>query len=219
MTVQRRIEGVINVFESGSVIGDYGLVSIYPDGKKGTKQITYGRSQTTEQGNLKELIEMYCNAKDAKYSQLFAPFLKSIGVKPLYKNAKFLQALKNASFDPVMMDTQDAFFDKRYFQPSQKWAVDNGFKFPLSHLVIYDSFVHSGSVPMFLRRLFKEYTPANGGDEKNWVISYLRVRRDWLISKGVPLSKTVYRIDCFEQAIKEDNWLLEKEVNANKIIV
>lgn len=219
MTTQERIEGVINAFESGSIEGDYGLLVIFADGKNGTNQITYGRSQTTEQGNLKELVQMYCDYKESRYSQLFLPYIKLIGKKPLWRNAKFIQALKNASSDPAMIKAQDAFFDKVYFQPSQDWAKENGFGLPLSKLVIYDSFVHSGSVPFFLRRLFKEYPPANGGDEKNWIKSYLRVRKDWLRSKGGLLAKTVYRIKSFESAISENNWMLDRPINANNIIV
>jgi hypothetical protein len=47
---------------------------------------------------------------------------------------------------------------------------------PLSMLVVYDSFIHSGSVPMFLRKRFIERPPANGGDEKKWIGSYVEVR-------------------------------------------
>ena len=54
---KQKIESVINVFESGSLQGDYSLVSIYADGVGNSKQITFGRSQTTEQGNLKQLLD------------------------------------------------------------------------------------------------------------------------------------------------------------------
>ena len=53
------IERVINVFETGTVDGDYGAISIYSDGPHDVRQITYGRSQTTEYGNLRELVSRY----------------------------------------------------------------------------------------------------------------------------------------------------------------
>ena len=60
---QKRIcEQVINVFESGSIQGDYSTISIYSDGPHKMRQVTYGRSQTTEYGNLPGLVEMYANA-------------------------------------------------------------------------------------------------------------------------------------------------------------
>lgn len=55
MTVRERkplIQRVVNVFETGTAEGKYDKLVIYDDGVNGSHQITYGRSQTTEQGNL-----------------------------------------------------------------------------------------------------------------------------------------------------------------------
>jgi len=50
---QKRIcEQVVNAFETGSARGDYGNISIYNDGPNQIRQITYGRSQTTEYGRV-----------------------------------------------------------------------------------------------------------------------------------------------------------------------
>ena len=53
------IKRVINVFETGTADGDYGCISIYHDGPHNIRQITYGRSQTTEYGNLRALVDLY----------------------------------------------------------------------------------------------------------------------------------------------------------------
>ena len=59
---QKRIcEQVVNVFETGSTDGDYSNISIYNDGPNDIRQITYGRSQTTEYGNLDELVDLYAS--------------------------------------------------------------------------------------------------------------------------------------------------------------
>src|SRR5215470_12651723 len=55
-------ERVINVFETGSIQGNYAAISIFNDGPHDIRQITYGRSQTTEYGNLPELVRMYVDA-------------------------------------------------------------------------------------------------------------------------------------------------------------
>ena len=68
-----------------------------------------------------------------------------------------------------MQRIQDDFFDKRYFQPAMQWADTNEFTLPLSALVIYDSFIHSGSILDFLRKRFPEVPPAKGGNEKTWI--------------------------------------------------
>ncbi|MFZ3087066.1 MAG: peptidoglycan-binding protein, partial [Methylotenera sp.] len=66
-------EQVINAFETGSAQGDYSSIVIYADGPHGVKQITYGRAQTTEYGNLEELVEMYTKSNGI-YSQQLKPY-------------------------------------------------------------------------------------------------------------------------------------------------
>ena len=86
-----------------------------------------------------------------------------------------------------------------------------GWSLPLSMLVIYDSYIHSGSIPQKLRKLFGEYPPAKGGDEKKWIISYVDVRHQWLKYHTNPiLQRTIYRTQCFKDQIDQDNWTLDK---------
>jgi chitosanase len=78
---KRICEHVVNVFETGSIEGDYSTVSIFSDGPHGIRQVTYGRSQTTEYGNLKELVRMYADGQGTVSEQLRA-FVPKIGVAP-----------------------------------------------------------------------------------------------------------------------------------------
>lgn len=85
-TRQKRIcEQVINVFETGSIQGDYSSISIYHDGPHGIRQVTYGRSQTTEYGNLQELIEMYVDAEG-----IFSGTVVEIGIDYFVANPQAL---------------------------------------------------------------------------------------------------------------------------------
>ena len=88
-------------------------------------------------------------------------------------------------------------------------------------LVIYDSYIYSGSVPMFLRKRFTELTPVNRGDEKKWITSYVDVRHQWLKYHEKPiLRKTIYRTQTFINEIERGNWNLEKlPINANGVNV
>lgn len=200
-------ERIINVFETGSTSGDYGNISIYHDGPHSIPQITYGRSQTTEYGNLRELVQMYVDA-NGTYSTALAPYVSQIGRIALVNNDTFKNLLRKAGReDQVMRDTQDAFFDKRYFMPAMQWANDHGFTLPLSALVIYDSFIHSGSILDFLRAKFPEKPPSEGGDEKTWIREYVDARNDWLAtSSRTILHATVYRTKCFMREIARNNW-------------
>jgi len=90
-----------------------------------------------------------------------------------------------------------------------KWARENGLVLPLSVLVIADSFLHSGSVPVFLTKRFPEKRPANGGEERAWTNAYLSTRRKWLATHSNKLLRvTVYRADCFLREIGRGNWEL-----------
>ncbi|MDO9309602.1 MAG: chitosanase [Deltaproteobacteria bacterium] len=216
---KRLCEQIINVFESGSPLGNYSAISIYKDGPHNQRQVTYGRSQTTEFGNLAELLDMYVKAGGI-YSEALRPYLDRIEVTPLADDALFVQLLRDAGRkDPLMRQTQDAFFDKRYFIPAMNWADNNGFSLPLSALVIYDSFIHSGSILNFLRKRFPESPPASGGDERAWIIQYVDTRQEWLANhENRILRKTVYRTACFKYEINRDNWDLSRlPINANGI--
>ncbi|MEK9135632.1 MAG: peptidoglycan-binding protein, partial [Bacteroidota bacterium] len=90
---KRLIERVVNVFETGTPDGKYDLLVVYPDGKNGSRQITYGRSQTTEQGNLSKLLMLYIQ-KGGMFADKFAQYMDRVGRVPLVDNATFKGLLK-----------------------------------------------------------------------------------------------------------------------------
>ncbi len=200
-------EQVINAFESGSAGGKYGAISVMDDGPHHEKQISYGRSQTTEYGNLEELLEMYVSS-NGLFSNALRPYLTLIGSTPLNGDSHFKQLLRDAGTkDPVMQRVQDQFFDLRYFQPAIQWMDDNGFALPLSAVVIYDSFIQSGSIMQWLRKRFPELSPKNGGDEKTWITQYVDARHNWLANHSSELLRnTVYRTQCLKNEIARNNW-------------
>jgi chitosanase len=214
-------EHIVNVFETGSIEGDYGALVTMNDGPHGVRQVTYGRSQTTEYGNLEELVQMYVDSHGT-FSDKLRPYLPKIGVTPLAGDNEFKQLLKDAgNNDPIMRQVQDVFFDRRYYKPAILWASDNGFTLPLSALVIYDSLVHSGGILDFLRKRFSETTPANGGDENTWITQYVDVRQDWLANHSNELlRKTVYRTKCFKREMDRQNWdLMQLPIDAHGVNV
>jgi chitosanase len=208
---QRRIiEQVVNVFETGTPRGDYGNISIYEDGPQNIRQITYGRAQTTEFGNLRELVKKYVEAGGWNSEEL-RPYLALIGLAPLVDDERFKDLLQEAGReDPIMRRVQDEFFDERYFQPAMKWAADEGFELPLSGLVIYDSFIHSGSILNTLREKFPECTPRDGGSEPAWTFAYVKTRHAWLANHYRPIvRKTTYRTSCLLHELQIGNWNLD----------
>ncbi len=211
------ITKVINVFETGKPAGNYGLIAIFNDGPGDIRQITYGRSQTTEYGNLARLVKDYV-AANGTFSNKLKPFVHKIGVTPLTDDETFKGLLKKAgNEDSVMRTVQDKFFDQVYYKPAMKWATDKGFILPLSALVIYDSFIHSGSILSVIRNSFPEKVPSDGGNEIEWTTAYVKARHDWLANHPrEAVRKTVYRTKCFIEQVARGNWpLTELPINAN----
>jgi len=204
---KRIIEQVVNVFETGKPAGNYGKVTIMADGPGNQRQITYGRSQTTEYSNLGTLVRNYVSSNGIFSSQL-QPYVNSIGVSSLVDDTRFIQLLRDSgNNDPMMVRVQDQFFDHAYYLPAIAWAESKGFRLALSALVIYDSFIHSGKIRDDIRAMFTELPPSDGGNERIWVEGYVDARARWLANHSNQLlHRTVYRTDCFRQEIARNNW-------------
>ena len=224
--LKKKIEQVVNAFETGSATGKYDMLVKYkdytdPETNTPIVQVTFGRSQTTEFGHLKALVQDYINDKGAYANQLL-PYLDRIGKKPsLATDNNFCNTLiEAAKNDPLMKTCQDDLFELKYYQPAYHWFTVNGFTLPLSMLVIYDSTIHSGGILAFLRKRFATVVPANGGDEKEWIKNYVNVRGNWLANHSNSLlQKTVYRTQCLMQQIERNNWDLSQAINANGLSI
>lgn len=218
--IKAKIKRVVSCFETGRPEGRFDALVVYADGKGGTRQITFGSHQTTEQsGGLKKLLEYYAQI-GGTYKDDFAPFVAQLGVTPLADNQEFKDLLQeSAREDALMRKAQEDFFDANYWVPAYKWFDSNKFTLPLSMLVVYDSFIHSGGMRSELRQ-FPEKVPVNGGDEKAWIIAYTNARHNWLANHANPIvRKTAYRPQTFKDLIAAPNWELVGTLKANGIAV
>jgi chitosanase len=208
----RIIKRVMGVIEVGKAEGGYDDVTVLKDGPGKIAQVTYGRFQTTEYGNLPALLERYIRTGGVFAWQLdaFLPRLARRGQSEVASDKTFKGLLARAGKeDPIMAEVQEKFFDDFYFAPAMKWADENGFKTALSALVIFDSFIQSGRVRMDIRNRFPEYPPAHPrGDEKAWIRAYLRERQEWLAEIG--WKSTTYRTRCFLEQARKENWDLSQ---------
>ena len=72
-TQKKTAESIINLFETGEVLGDYSKVTLLAGD---TGHLTFGRSQTTlGSGNLYELVRRYCDNGGARFGARLAPWL------------------------------------------------------------------------------------------------------------------------------------------------
>jgi chitosanase len=206
---KRAAQAIVNVFETGRPLGDYGKVTYHP---RDTGQLTYGRSQTTlASGNLYLLLRDYCDRPESALGPDIRPYLPKLARRDpaLNFDARFKALLREAGDDPVMRDTQDAFFDRVYWEPSLKSAQAVGVASALGTSVVYDSKIHGSWHRMRDRTVERFGTVASLG-EAEWVRCYVQVRRQWLATHSNPLlPKTVYRMESFESLMDEGKWGLE----------
>jgi chitosanase len=212
--VKKKIQDIVSVFETSGTSPKYDALVCLHDGPGGFAQITYGKHQTTEYSNLRTLLKMYCDG-GGRYASDIISYLQFVGRsdKPLAANESFKAILKRAGADQIMHEIQDRFFDQYYWNPALNFFVANQFTMPLSMAVIYDSYIHSGGIPQWLRDDFSEKTPLAGGHENVWITGYVNARDQWLEnhSKKI-LRNTDYRTDCWKEQIAAGNWDLSKPV-------
>jgi chitosanase len=207
-TQKKTAESIVNLFETSEVLGDYSKVTLIAGD---TGHLTFGRSQTTlSSGNLYELVHRYCDNGglfDARLTS-WLPRLEARDTN-LDNDVKLHNLLRASADDPVMRDSQDAFFDEFYWQPAARAAEREGITIALGVAVVYDSHVH-GSWTKMRDRTTAEVGKLTAVGERQWLQAYVAIRRAWLASHpNKVLRDTVYRMDAFRGLMDQDNWNLK----------
>ena len=164
-------------------------------------------------------------AENRKYDLHSTIYVNTIGkienAEPmfLYMNNAFIALLKTAAKSrEITYASQSISFDSHYFRSALKFFYSNGFTSPLSLLVIFDSYRHSGNIFNTLMAHFAEVLPAKGGNEKKWISEYLNVRHNWLRHySDKNISVSIYRTKCFLNEVNNSNWYLELPMHSQKI--
>jgi chitosanase len=194
---------------------DVSILDDDPGGIGGVKQISYGKHQTTEYGNLRVLLYKYITAK-GKWASEVENYVNSVGQKPLADCEDFIELLHKIGHDPIMHKVQDDFFDQQYFNPALLWAKTHKFILPLSMLVIYDSFIQNGHMLWLIRRRFAEKLPDDRGDEKKWIEEYTKAKFDWLFNHSISLYRnSSSRSAALFELILSNNWQLDLPITIN----
>jgi len=208
-------EIITEIFETGGFGGSaksYGRVTVLP-GDSG--HLTYGKHQATlMSGSLYSIILKYIEYK-GMFSQFFANHLSRFAKRDitLDTDKEVHKWLRFAGADTAMQQAQNFVFNEYYRRPALKWFEQMGMVHPLSYAVIYDSIIHGswtdpswGGVKLMADTRVGKIE--NIG-EKQWIIGYLKTRRNWLANHRIKLlHKTVYRIDELLKIANSDNWAL-----------
>lgn len=208
-TQKQTAQSIVNLFETGVVLGDYGSVTVIPGD---TGHLTFGRSQTTlASGNLLDLLQRYCSNDGARFGQRLAPWLPRFEAIDLGLDTELRlhNLLRATADDPIMRETQDQFFDEVYWQTAARIAANLDITSPLGTAVVYDSTVHGSWKAMRDRTIAQSGSLAALG-EKKWIAAYVATRRAWLANHPrSDLRKTAYRMDAFQRLIEQAYWGLE----------
>ena len=208
-TQKQTAQSIVNLFETGAVLGEYGSVTVIP---VDTGHLTFGRSQTTlGSGNLHDLLQRYCRNDGARFGHRLAPWLPRFAAVDLGldNEPRLHNLLRATADDPVMRETQDQFFDEVYWQTAARIAANLGVTSALGTAVVYDSTVHGSWKAMRDRTIAQSGSIATLG-EKKWIAAYVATRRTWLTKHPrSDLRKTAYRMDAFQRLIEQGYWGLE----------
>jgi chitosanase len=208
-TQKKTAQSILNLFETGDVLGDYGQVTVIAGD---TGHLTFGRSQTTlGSGNLHALLQRYCDNGGTRFARHLSPYLPRFQQRDttLDNDRKLHNLLRATADDPVMRDTQDVFFDEVYWAPATRAAQREGIATPLGVAVVYDGFIHGSWSSMRNQTRAQVGTVAAAGEQR-WIQAYVTTRRAWLAGhRRADLRATVYRMDAFQRLIDLDAWHLE----------
>ncbi len=216
---KKTAQAIVNIFETGSVRGNYGQVTVQKDDPG---HLTYGRSQTTlASGNLFLLVKAYCETPRAKFGSKLKPYLNKLGTCDLAldNDASLRSILHDAGSDPVMHDVQDQFFDRVYWNPAVQSAANLNFQEALSTTVVYDSCIH-GSWQKVRDMTNAQFGAPSAVGERPWIENYVKTRKNWLAnSPKKPVRGTVYRMEAFEQMITSNLWDLRLPFRVRGVII
>lgn len=206
---KRTAHAIVNIFETASVLGDYGSVTVI---RGDSGHLTFGRSQTTlSTGNLHKLLDRYCRNPGARFSEPLSPFLGRLQEcdTSLDRERHLHNVLRATADDPVMREIQDQFFDETYWQVAETAATNRHITTPLGVAVVYDSTVH-GSWKLIRDRVTNDRGSPEAIGEKEWIKAYVDAREEWLANhSNEVLHNTVYRMQAFSRLIELGHWGLD----------
>ena len=225
-----RAEQLISLFENGTTEIQYGFVKKLNDGRG----ITAGRAGfTTATGDAYEVVKRYAAKHPTTPLASYLPELKKLASARSDDTGNlsgFENAWEKAAQDQLFRDTQDEVVNEFYFYPAMRHADDLGLIFPLSRALIYDTIIQHGDgedpdgLPALIRRTntAAEGSPLTGLDEKEWIKTFLRIRREDLSnsydeSTRAGWAVSVSRCDVFSLIMKDNNYLLEGPIVINTI--
>jgi chitosanase len=217
-----RAEQLISLFENSTIEFQYAYAKVLGDGRG----VTAGRAGfTTGTGDAYVVVQQYTNKVAKNPLEKYLPELKRLLTADnrgdISRLRGFIKAWESAAEDPLFRSTQDRIMEQMYYMPSIANANRQGLRLALSHAVLYDTIVQhgNGNDPDSLSALLKETqqrvggTPQMGVNERDWLKTFLAVRRAHLSNAHDPNTRKVWaesvtRVDVWSAIADSENYNL-----------
>lgn len=203
------IENIVTIHETGKLNSkSYGTVTNVPGDPGG---LTYGKHQVTvNSGGLYLMLKRYCEMPGARYANDLRTWVEG-PIRQKIANVVAQPALRDiltrAGDDPVMVATQDRYFDDQYWIPALRFCDARGLDAALALGVAYDSTIHGS-----LYRVDKKL-PTNLNTPQ-WILAYVEARRQWMANHSILiLRRCTYRMDTFRALYDANNF----DLNASPV--
>ena len=225
---KRRAEQLTSLFENGTIEIQYAYAEDLGDGRG----ITAGRAGfTTATGDALLVVQRYTQRKASNPLASYLPELERLGAAESGDTNNlvgFIKAWEEAALDAGFRSVQDEVVDELYYLPSVDYADQAGLKTALARAVLYDAIIQHGEgddpdgFPALLARTTQKVgrTPADGADEKEWLRTFLSVRKADLAHAYDEETREVWaestgRCDVFSALIEAGNWNLDGPIKVN----
>jgi len=191
----------------------YGYIEDIGDGRGYTAGII---GFCTGCGDLLKLVEYYTKIQPNNVLSKYIPALKKIGSfddTHAGLDPNFTKDWKTAAKDAKFQEAQNYERDRVYFNPSVNVAKSDGLR-ALGQFIYYDAMVVHGPGNDSMSfggirsaAMKKAKTPAQGGDEKTYLLAYLTART--AVMKAEEAHEDVTRIDTAQRKfLNEGNYTL-----------
>lgn len=220
---KRRAEQLTSIFENGITQLQYGYCEDLDDGRG----FTCGRAGfTTRDGDAYEVVKRYTEIAPGNLLAKYLPVLKKLndqGSDDTSDLSGYDTEWKKLGNDNAFRSAQDHVVDQTYYLPAMKRAQDIGVTTALGKAIFYDSIIQHGEgddpdgFPALIERTTQRMggkTPKTGADEKEWIATFLDVRREDLAHSYEPSTReewadSVGRVDTLKQLVTMGNWDLK----------
>ncbi len=196
-----RADQLIEVFENETLTPQYGYIENLGDGRG----YTAGRAGfCSATGDLLLVVDRYTAQVPGNVLAKYLGILKTLannGDDDISGLEGFVADWQSCANDPYMRMAQDSVVSDLNYIPAMQLADQLGVRFPLTLAALYEAVIQHGmgtdpdGVPAIVSRATTDAggIPLQGVDEKVWLLSFLKMRREDLLNSYDPATRAAWQ--------------------------